>query len=306
MKTLLAYAILLLSTPITVFAGPFSENAPAKNWSLYAANCSGSCQAPEGPTGPVGPAGTFGPPGKIGATGPAGAKGPEGTNGANGINGQNGAPGPVGPTGAVGPRGPTGPTGTSGTDGADGVQGPQGPVGATGATGPTGPTGPTGLTGATGPTGATGAAGGDGTSLDFAQFVTKTAQANIAAAAAGGVGGVVNLALIGPDAYGDFGLSGGGVEVPSTGDYQITYSVNPSGAALLTLAANGTLIPNTAFGDSISFGVIFGNVIVSLDAGDVVTIRNNTTSTIATSLPGITAANTVNVVSLTIKLLRVP
>lgn len=113
-----------------------------------------------GPTGPVGPTGAIG---LVGPMGPAG--GPTGPAGATGPTGATGAASTVaGPTGAMGPTGPAfGPTGPAGTAGTAGPTGPTGAAGAGGAAGATGPTGPTGaastVAGPTGPTGPTGANG---------------------------------------------------------------------------------------------------------------------------------------------------
>ena len=286
------------------------------NWDLLAAQGLRGSIGPAGPQGLLGPAGPTGPQGLIGSTGPAGAQGPAGSagsvgaqgpmglpglgapgpmgatgaTGAPGIIGATGATGPTGATGAAGATGITGPTGAAGATGATGATGPTGATGATGGTGPTGPTGATGVTGATGPTGATGATGvtgptgATGAISDYA-YIYNTGAETVA------VEGDTTFDTNGPMTAGFSHVPGSAtVTVNSTGVYSIDFSIREStGAAQFALADNGTVIPSTIFGGGISEVQLSGQAIVSLVAGDVLTLRNHTSSgtiTLTTSAGG--------------------
>ncbi|PGD51131.1 hypothetical protein COM38_19405 [Bacillus toyonensis] len=92
-----------------------------------------------GATGATGATGLQGPQGDIGPTGPQGVQGIQGPTGETGVQGVQGIQGPTGETGAQGVQGIQGPTGETGAQGQQGIQGPTGETGAQGIPGPPGP-----------------------------------------------------------------------------------------------------------------------------------------------------------------------
>ncbi|UOQ49154.1 collagen-like protein [Gracilibacillus caseinilyticus] len=269
----------IISTPIYVgTTGPTGATGPA------------------GPTGPAGATGATGPAGPIGPTGATGATGPAGPIGPTGATGATGPAGPTGPAGATGATGPAGPTGPAGATGATGPAGPIGPAGATGATGPAGPIGPTGATGATGPagpigpigpTGATGATGPAGGLSQYAYTYNLGAQ-------------VVPIeADVIFDSNGIF--TSGITHAPGTsqilvttpGDYEITFSVSGVEPNQFSLFLNGAPVAGTVYGSGAGTQQNNGQAIIAISAGDVVTLRNHSSSAAVTlqTLAGGTQTN---------------
>ena len=71
-----------------------------------------------------------------------------------------------------------------------------------------------------------------------------------------------------------------GVTVPNTGIYEISYTINSltaSGAAI-ALTVNGTVVASTNISIGDSGGS--GTAILNLNAGDVITLRNNSANVI--------------------------
>ena len=263
---------------------------------------------PAGPTGPTGPSGlagatgSTGPTGAAGLTGPTGATGPTGLSGATGPTGPTGAAGLTGPTGATGATGPTGAAGLTGPTGATGPTGPTGATGSTGPTGPTGATGPTGLAGATGPTGSTGAAGETGptgpTGLAGATGPTGSTGVTGPTGPTGAFGittygYVYNLAtLVDATVAGgaDIPFSNNGplsgithtagtttITVPTAGVYQIDYSayITAGIGSAIAIAVNGTVNASTNLSALVATGELNGTAMLTLAAGDTITLRNN-------------------------------
>jgi hypothetical protein len=232
---------------------------------------------PQGPQGAMGATGLTGPAGATGAIGPAG---PAGATGAAGLAGPTGATGAIGPTGPPGATGATGLAGPAGPTGAMGPVGPLGPAGATGATGPAGPQGPTGNTGPTGATGATGATGPAGTIGTFA-FVTSTSVQALADNA--------NVAFDGPTLLTGVTLSPNTtMTVPASGSYLVNWGVSSAGSSgTLAITVNGSvqvaLTQGTGGGSAKLIGM---QGIVTLAAGDTVTLRNVSTTTFTISANG--------------------
>jgi len=134
-------------------------------------------------------------------------QGPIGPQGSTGTTGATGPTGPSqGPTGPTGPsQGPTGPTGERGTQGNTGALGPVGPTGERGIQGVTGETGPTGPRNIV--------------SIGWAARRTTANTMNITSA----INPVrLDTLILGSDL--GYGLSEGGLRVPVTGRYRITYS----------------------------------------------------------------------------------
>jgi hypothetical protein len=74
---------------------------------------------------------------------------------------------------------------------------------------------------------------------------------------------------------GGFALSGGGITVPATGNYMVTFRILTNSTGFTVgLYVNGVYKPDTAFGQGATMGQTTTQVIIPLDAGDLVTIRN--------------------------------
>jgi len=267
---------------------------------------------PAGPTGPQGPTGITGPTGSTGPTGPTGPTGtgvgPIGPTGPTGLTGPMGPPtiGVTGPIGPAGITGSTGPTGPAGITGGTGPVGPTGPTGATGGPGPTGPTGPQGATGPQGVTGSTGITGSTGL-VNFAQltFVNSRSLTPI----------LPTAPIVFTSATGTipFTAPSGGIEINNSGDYLISFAVVTlvGGGITGTTGATGLAIGfgltvndfpttissvyqvqsqwNPATCDIFACGVdaypLFGQAILSLTGGDVLSLVNFCTDTVYLGTP---------------------
>ena len=235
--------------------------------------------------GVAGRKGADGARGATGATGPAGSASSTGATGAQGVTGPigpQGITGPIGPTGAAGTDGTTGPTGAAGTDGATGPTGPQGAAGSTGATGVTGANGSTGATGATGVTGAP----GTGTSTEYAYIFNTDPQV---------------VAVDGDVSFSNNGL-GGAVTHPlsspvmimnTSGTFEIDFSVTAVEPNQFGIYVNSHPIASSVYGSGAGTQQNDGTTIVSLSVGDVVALRNPSTSSAITlqTLAGGTETN---------------
>ena len=178
--------------------------------------------------------------------------------------------GPQGPTGATGARGPIGPQGPTGATGATGPIGPQGPAGATGATGPIGPQGPTGATGATGPIGPQGPAG---TNDAIYASIGTTSVENEAR---------IPIALTTATDDTSMGVIDNAVNITETGVYLVSYFANGEVTANdfdVSLYLNDTPVTNETLTFSGTSGLGSKTILLSLSAGDVVSLNNTSGST---------------------------
>ncbi|MED0888804.1 collagen-like protein [Bacillus mycoides] len=245
---------------------------------------------PTGITGATGATGPSGPTGITGATGPSGGPpGPTGPSGITGVTGPSGGPpGPTGPTGITGatgpsggPPGPTGPTGITGVTGPSG--GPPGPTGPTGITGATGPSsGPPGPTGPTGPTGLT------VSGLSHYAYVFNTAAQVVA--------------LEAPILFNSHGrmtpgfthtLGTSQLMVLNAGDYKISFSISGVEPNQFTLFLNGAPVTSAVYGSGAGTQPNNGQTILTLAAGDIITLNNHTSAAAVTlqTLAGGTQTN---------------
>ncbi len=223
----------------------------------------GQCASVAGPTGAVGPAGATGATGVAGATGAngvTGAAGPVGATGATAAAGVTGAPGVTGATGSAGPAGATGATGAQGVTGATGLTGA---LGVTGATGVMGLTGATGTAGATGATGVTGPVGPGGTTYGYfyntlPQLVPISAPISLST-----IGTQSNIVML-PSA----------IVVLTAGLYEVAFSVSTVEPSQFTLFVNGIPAPGTTFGSGAGTQQNSGRALLSLNAGDQLTLVN--------------------------------
>lgn len=241
---------LLFTLPLTVeLSSYYSDYDSDEDYYLIeetAATCRRSAPGIVGPTGPTGGTGATGATGGLGVTGPTGASG-------------------------IGTIGATGPTGFSGRS----FTGPTGPTGV-GGVGTTGPTGPTGIGGAgvVGPTGPTGA------SIPFSATYAYIYNGS-ALSLAGNADVQFNGAdLLTPDITHVIGSSN--VTINTAGTYIIEFTVYYLRNGQFSLILNGsTPINGGAYAYSSdattpNFDVqgVYGQVIVQLNAGDVISLRN--------------------------------
>lgn len=226
---------------------------------------------------------------QIGPTGLTGATGPSGPTGATGPSG--GPRGPTGPTGIQGNLGPTGPQGISGPQGIPGISGsigPTGPSGIQGIQGIQGIPGPTGLPGTAGATGPTGPAGLTVSGLSQYAYVFNTAAQVVA--------------LEAPILFNSHGRITSGfthtlgtsqMTVINAGDYKISFSVSGVEPNQFALFLNGAPVTNSIYGSGAGTQQNNGQTILTLAAGDIITLNNHTSAAAVTlqTLAGGTQTN---------------
>lgn len=236
-----------------------------------------------GATGPEGPKGPSGASGSVGPTGPGGALGPAGALGPRGSTGEDGQLGATGPAGAVGSPGPAGPLGPRGATGAKGAIGPMGPTGALGPSGPMGSPGPKGDTGATGRVGATGSRGGIAA---FAYVYNESAEVVPISSA-------VTFDGNGPLLGVTHAPGSSSIVVTSGGTYLVDFSTSGVEPSQFTLFVDGTAVPGTTYGSGAGTQQNAGQAIVTLSAGDSLSLVNDASSAAVglQSLAGGTQAN---------------
>jgi uncharacterized cupin superfamily protein len=189
----------------------------------------------------------------------------------------------TGVTGNTGAQGTQGPAGTNGTAGATG------PTGATGAAGPQGTTGNTGPTGTTGPAGATGPAGPAGTTgiSEYAYIYNLLAQTiAIEADVPFDTNGIMTSGIT-------HGPGNTGINLLVAGDYKVTFSVSGTEPGQFALFLNGNEVAGTVYGSGAGTQQDTGQAIFTVSAGDVLTVRNHSSSSAVglASVVGGTQAN---------------
>ncbi|SHI79372.1 BclA C-terminal domain-containing protein, partial [Desulfosporosinus lacus] len=178
-------------------------------------------------------------------------------------------------------------TGVAGATGATGVAGA---TGATGVAGATGVTGVAGATGATGVAGATGATGAGLAAFGYVYDLSAVAQAVLP-------GTDVIFSSNGPLVNETHIAGTAPVTVLLAGDYQIDYSVSITLGlgSEIAIEVNGVVDPSTVVGALVGAGQVTGQAILTLAAGDVITLTN--TSGIGLTLaaaPEVGAQMTIN------------
>lgn len=284
----------LICAPITIVADPVSITGPQ------------GARGSQGATGLTGVTGNTGVTGTTGFTGPTGPQGFIGAAGATGFTGSTGTTGFTGPQGGLGATGFTGGTGVTGATGATGFTGIQGNQGAQGSTGVTGATGFTGLTGFTGPQGAAGAAGAQGAAgntgiLTGATGPTGPALSPLAYAMfyiTGGTstaGTTINqnalVVFAGSQPVVPVGMTydnAGTVTVTNSGTYEITYIVTANETSRLRFGVfiNGVVNNTFTYGQPSPTFQDYGQGIVTLAAGDQISLRNILTATASVGIAG--------------------
>ncbi|MBP2006741.1 BclA C-terminal domain-containing protein, partial [Halobacillus andaensis] len=198
--------------------------------------------------------------------------------GATGPAGPMGEAGPAGATGATGPAGPTGEAGATGATGPAGPMGEAGPAGATGATGPAGPTGEAGATGATGPAGGL---------SEYGYIYNLGAQVvPIEADVIFGSNGIITPGITHAPGTSQ-------ILVTTPGDYEVTFSVSGVEPNQFSLFLNGAPVAGTVYGSGAGTQQNNGQAIIAVSAGDVITLRNHSSSAAVTlqTLAGGTQTN---------------
>lgn len=253
-------------------------------------------QGPAGPIGPSGIPGIQGPQGiqgLTGAIGPQGLIGPAGTQGPigpQGATGPQGNVGPIGPQGATGPQGltgPQGPAGIQGNTGPVGNTGPQGPQGIQGDVGPTGPIGTPGLTGPQGPQGDPGPVGESGADGPAGGGIAVYAYfSNISTAAPGDIVAVEAPVMFNQTPFATPGFLydpvTGGITIGNSCDYLVTFTVTALQPNQFTLFDNGVPIPRTTFGVGTGTVTNTGQMMMTLNVNDVITLVNHTSGSAVT------------------------
>jgi hypothetical protein len=67
-----------------------------------------------------------------------------------------------------------------------------------------------------------------------------------------------------------------GIMLVNTGDYKVTFSVSAIEPNQMALFVNGTLVPGTVYGSGAGTQQNTGQAILTITAGDVLTVRNHT------------------------------
>lgn len=205
--------------------------------------------------------------------------GPAGSQGIQGIQGIQGETGPVGATGATGAQGIQGVAGPAGATGPQGLQGIQGVAGATGATGATGPAGSAAPTG----------------TVLFRADKNAVNQAQVV----GGVGAQVTFDTERFDSGAAYNPATSTWTAPATGYYEfvVQLGISPGAASSfhLQLWKNGapgvgTLIADVDSALAPPFTIQLFTGVLSLTAGDTLTVYSSQASGAADVIIGLVAS----------------
>jgi hypothetical protein len=165
-----------------------------------------------------------------------------------------------------------------GATGATGGIGPAGPAGAGGAAGPTGPAGAAGTAGAPGPTGPTGAIGATGESglSEYAYVYNVGAEVVPIEADIGfDTNGILTPGI-------NHAPGAAGIQIVAAGTYEVTFSVSGVEPSQMGLFLNGSVVPGTVYGSGAGTQQDTGQAIFAVAAGDVLTLRNHSSSAAVT------------------------
>ena len=90
------------------------------------------------------------------------------------------------------------------------------------------------------------------------------------------------------------------VVIPSTGTYKIEFTVSHTAGngAIIAIVVNGAVEPSTNYPINTAAGEVTGTAMLTLSAGDTITLRNNSANTayntvITNSLPAVSASITI-------------
>jgi hypothetical protein len=152
-----------------------------------------------------------------------------------------------------------------------GATGAAGNNGAPGAAGIAGPTGPAGVEGTVGPAGARGPTGTNGLA-QYAYVYNLTPQT------------VAEEAPVTFDSNGvmtagiTHATGAAGITLVTAGTYEVSFSVSGTEPNQMALFDNGTIVPGTVYGSGAGTQQNSGQAIIAAGAGDVLTVRNATSS----------------------------
>ncbi|ENK0582900.1 collagen-like protein [Clostridium botulinum] len=191
----------------------------------------------------------------------------------------------MGITGPIGITGPTGPIGITGPTGPIGITGPTGPIGVTGTTGPIGVTGTTGPIGVTGTTGVTGATG---TIIANYAYIYNLAAQVVAIEA--DINFSNNGIIVGPITHAPGTTS---ISLGAAGDYAVWFNVAGVEPNQFTLFQNGAPVAGSVYGSGAGTQPNPGMVIITAASGDVLTLRNHS-STAAVTLQTLSGGTQIN------------
>lgn len=216
-----------------------------------------------GLTGAIGPEGVAGLLGEIGPAGVAGLVGGIGPQGIAGLIGQIGLTGLTGLTGAIGPTGVAGLAGAIGPQGVAGLVGEQGIQGIAGVVGAQGIQGLPGIAGVS----------------EFAYIYNLTSRVVP-------IEGDVLLDFNGPITAGIVHVPGSdSVLVVNAGTYAVTFSVSGVEPGQFALTVNDVPQASTVYGSGAGTQITSGQALLTLGAGDVLTLRNHSSAAAVTLQP---------------------
>ena len=147
-----------------------------------------------------------------------------------------------------------------------GIQGPPGVAGLNGAVGAIGLTGPTGPVGATGPAGAT------GLGLSTYGYIYNLTPQTVAVEA------VVLFDSNGPLSGITHAPGSSAINIVSAGTYSVTFSVSGTEPNQFAIAVNGTPNTSTIYGSGAGTQQNTGQAILTLSAGDTLTLINHSSA----------------------------
>jgi hypothetical protein len=245
--------------------GYFHDKIDDKRENYFHKECDNveCCKCPPGPQGPQGPQGpSGGPQGPQGPKGPQGPQGTQGTQGPQGTQGTQGPQGTQGTQGTQGPQGPQGPQGTQGTQGTQGLQGPQGTQGNTGTAG--------GLS-------------------EFAYIYDVSGQSVAQEATVSfATNGVISAGITHAE-------PSDSIILVNAGTYAIWFYVAGTQPSQFALYQGGAPVTNSIYGSGAGTQPSPGMVIIIASAGDILTLRNHTSSPAAVTLQTLAGGTQTNI-----------
>jgi hypothetical protein len=134
-----------------------------------------------------------------------------------------------------------------------------------------GPAGPAGTNGVDGATGATGPAGPGGSSQYGYIYNINAQTVPLEADVTFSNNGIITSGIT--HAPGNAGIA-----FTSVGIYKVTFSVSGVEPGQFALFINGALVPGTVYGSGAGTQQNSGQVLISIAAGDVLTLRNHTSA----------------------------
>ena len=187
----------------------------------------------------------------------------------------------------IGPAGVAGLVGAIGPAGVAGLVGAIGPVGVAGLVGAVGVQGITGLVGALGPQGIAGIVGAQGTQgVPGVSGVSEYAYVYNVTSRTVPVGEDVLFDLNGPITAGVTHTPGSAeIIAVNAGTYEINFSVSSVEPSQFALAVNDAADPSTIYGSGAGTQLTTGQAVLTLDAGDVLTLRNHISAAAVTLQP---------------------